>query len=31
VSRRAGPDGLDALHDALRAGELVGRGALVWV
>jgi D-arabinose 1-dehydrogenase-like Zn-dependent alcohol dehydrogenase len=30
VTRRTGPDGLDALHDALRAGELVGRGALVW-
>jgi D-arabinose 1-dehydrogenase-like Zn-dependent alcohol dehydrogenase len=31
VSRGAGPNRLDALHDALRAGELVGRGALVWV
>jgi D-arabinose 1-dehydrogenase-like Zn-dependent alcohol dehydrogenase len=30
VTRRTGPDGIDALHDALRAGELVGRGALVW-
>jgi D-arabinose 1-dehydrogenase-like Zn-dependent alcohol dehydrogenase len=30
VGRRAGPDDVDALHDALRAGDLVGRGALVW-
>ena len=30
VTRRAGPEGVDALHDALRAGELLGRGALVW-
>jgi D-arabinose 1-dehydrogenase-like Zn-dependent alcohol dehydrogenase len=30
VSRRAGPEDVDGLHEALRAGELVGRGALVW-
>jgi D-arabinose 1-dehydrogenase-like Zn-dependent alcohol dehydrogenase len=30
VSRRAGPDGVDDLHEALRRGELIGRGALVW-
>jgi D-arabinose 1-dehydrogenase-like Zn-dependent alcohol dehydrogenase len=30
VTRRAGPDGVDALHEALHAGDLVGRGALVW-
>lgn len=30
VSRTVGPDGLDELHDLLRAGGLVGRGALDW-
>jgi D-arabinose 1-dehydrogenase-like Zn-dependent alcohol dehydrogenase len=30
VSRVAGPEGLDDLHDALRAGRLIGRGALSW-
>ena len=28
VSRTAGPGEVDELHDALRAGELIGRGAL---
>jgi propanol-preferring alcohol dehydrogenase len=30
VSRVAGPGGVDALHDQLRAGSLLGRGALAW-
>lgn len=30
VTERAGIDDLDRIHAALRAGELVGRGALVW-
>ena len=30
VSERVSADGLDALHERLRRGELVGRGALVW-
>jgi hypothetical protein len=29
VSERAGLDDVDRIHDALRAGELLGRGALV--
>jgi propanol-preferring alcohol dehydrogenase len=30
VTQRSRSDGVEALHDALRRGELVGRGALVW-
>lgn len=30
VSRRAGLDDIDGIHEALRAGELLGRGALVF-
>jgi D-arabinose 1-dehydrogenase-like Zn-dependent alcohol dehydrogenase len=30
VSEVVGPDGVDALHDALRQGSLIGRGALSW-
>lgn len=30
VTERAGIDDVDRVHAALRAGELVGRGALVW-
>lgn len=30
VSRSAGPAEVDDLHEALRRGELLGRGALVW-
>jgi len=30
VSRTAGPAEVDDLHDALRRGDLLGRGALVW-
>jgi D-arabinose 1-dehydrogenase-like Zn-dependent alcohol dehydrogenase len=30
VTERAGIDDVDRIHEALRAGELVGRGALVW-
>ncbi len=30
VSRSAGPGEIDELHDALRAGDLIGRGALSW-
>lgn len=30
VSERVGLDDVDHIHDALRAGELLGRGALVW-
>jgi D-arabinose 1-dehydrogenase-like Zn-dependent alcohol dehydrogenase len=30
VGRRVTLDGLESLHDQLRAGTLVGRGALVW-
>ena len=30
VTARAGIDDVDRIHDALRAGELLGRGARVW-
>jgi D-arabinose 1-dehydrogenase-like Zn-dependent alcohol dehydrogenase len=30
VTRVVGADGIDAVHDALRRGELVGRGAVEW-
>ena len=30
VSRVTGPDDVDVLHDELRAGSLLGRGALAW-
>lgn len=30
VTARAGIDDVDRIHEALRAGELLGRGALVW-
>jgi D-arabinose 1-dehydrogenase-like Zn-dependent alcohol dehydrogenase len=30
VTRRVGLDQLDAVHDELRSGTLLGRGALVW-
>ena len=30
VGRRVGLDGLESLHDELRRGTLLGRGALVW-
>lgn len=30
IGARAGIEDVDRIHDALRAGELLGRGALVW-
>lgn len=30
VGRREGPDSVTAIHEDLRAGRLLGRGALVW-
>jgi D-arabinose 1-dehydrogenase-like Zn-dependent alcohol dehydrogenase len=30
VSERVGADGLDALHERLATGDLLGRGALIW-
>jgi hypothetical protein len=30
VGRQVGPSGIDSLHDDLRSGRLLGRGALVW-
>lgn len=30
VTESVGPDGVDAVHDSLKQGKLLGRGALVW-
>ena len=30
IGETVGPDGVPALHDALRCGEMLGRGALAW-
>jgi hypothetical protein len=30
IGRRVGLDELESLHDELRRGSLLGRGALVW-